>query len=167
MKKFDLPEVVNSIQSEIDLLQLIINKPNNYINDNTIKNAISSQKNIAKYSNNEYGIISLSLNSHKLYVNKYANMTYNQFNDLRIKALFSISKTPSTKKNKIEELKAENNNLKINNLILIKIIYDLKSTILNLSLKTNNKYTIDEVNNKLKHFEKLLNHVNEVYFHEE
>lgn len=167
MKKFDLPEVENSIQSEIDLLQLIINKPNNYISDNTIKNAISSQKNIAKYSNNEYGIISLSLNSHKLYVNKYANMTYNQFNKLRKKALFSISKTPSIKKNKIEELKAENNNLKINNLILIKIIYDLKSTISNLALKTNNKYTIDEVNNKLKHFEKLLNHVNEVCFHEE
>ena len=58
---------------------------------------------------------------------------------------------------KIEELKAENNNLKINNLILIKIIYDLKSTISNLALKTNSKYTIDEINNKLKQFEKLLN----------
>ncbi|WP_250316265.1 MULTISPECIES: hypothetical protein [Acinetobacter] len=94
-------------------------------------------------------------------------MTYNQFNELRIKALFSISKIPATKKNKIEELKAENNNLKINNLILIKIIYDLKSTISNLALKTNSKYTIDEINNKLKQFEKLLNHANEVYFHEE
>ena len=29
MKKFDNYEVENSIQSEIDLLQLIINKPNN------------------------------------------------------------------------------------------------------------------------------------------
>lgn len=167
MKKIDSPEVENSIQSEIDLLQLIVKKPKNYINDNTIKYAISSQKNMAKYSNNDYGIISLSLNSHKLYVNKYANMTYNQFNELRIKALFSISKIPATKKNKIEELKAENNNLKINNLILIKIIYDLKSTISNLALKTNSKYTIDEINNKLKQFEKLLNHANEVYFHEE
>lgn len=101
MKKIDSPEVENSIQSEIDLLQLIVKKPNNYINDNTIKYAISSQKNMAKYSNNDYGIISLSLNSHKLYVNKYANMTYNQFNELRIKALFSISKIPATKKNKI------------------------------------------------------------------
>ncbi|MCT9382505.1 hypothetical protein KTI39_17850 [Acinetobacter baumannii] len=58
MKKFDNYEVEKSIQSEIDLLQLIINKPNNYINDNDIKTAISSQKNIAKYSNSEYGIIS-------------------------------------------------------------------------------------------------------------
>lgn len=66
MKKIDSYEVENSIQSEIDLLQLIINKPNNYINDNDIKTAISSQKNIAKYSNREYGIISLSLNTHKL-----------------------------------------------------------------------------------------------------
>ena len=44
---------------------------------------------------------------------------------------------------------------------------DLKSTISNLALKTNSKYTIDEINNKLKQFEKLLNHANEVYFHEE
>ena len=49
MKKFDNYEVEKSIQSEIDLLQLIINKPNNYINDNDIKTAISSQKNIAKW----------------------------------------------------------------------------------------------------------------------
>ena len=90
MKKFDNYEVEKSIQSEIDLLQLIINKPNNYINDNDIKTAISSQKNIAKYSNSEYGIISLSLNTHKLYVNKYSNMTYTQFNDLRIKALSNV-----------------------------------------------------------------------------
>ena len=74
MKKFDNYEVEKSIQSEIDLLQLIINKPNNYINDNYIKTAISSQKNMAKYFNNEYGIISLSLNTHKLYVNKYSNI---------------------------------------------------------------------------------------------
>ncbi|WP_180100961.1 hypothetical protein [Acinetobacter sp. YH12151] len=166
MKKIDSYEVENSIQSEIDLLQLIINKPNNYINDNDIKNAISSQKNIAKYSNREYGIISLSLNTHKLYVNKYSNMTYIQFNDLRIKALSSISTTPASKKNKIEELKSENNNLKINNLILIKIIYDLKSTLSNLALGTNNQYIIDETNNKLKYFEKLLNHANEVVYNE-
>ena len=167
MKKFDIHEVENSIQSEIDLLQLIINKPNNYINDNEIKTAISSQNNMAKYFNKEYGIVSLSLNTHKLYVNKYSNMTYIQFNELRIKVLSSISITSTGKKNKIEELKSENNNLKINNLILVKIIYDLKSTISNLALKTNSKYTIDEINNKLKQFEKLLNHANEVYFHEE
>ena len=103
MKKFDNYEVEKSIQSEIDLLQLILNKPNNYINDNDIKTAISSQKNIAKYSNSEYGIISLSLNTHNLYVNKYSNMTYTQFNDLRIKALSSITITLASKKNKIEE----------------------------------------------------------------
>ncbi|MFX6058878.1 hypothetical protein ABTF11_14560 [Acinetobacter baumannii] len=166
MKKFDNYEVEKSIQSEIDLLQLIINKPNNYINDNDIKTAISSQKNIAKYSNSEYGIISLSLNTHKLYVNKYSNMTYTHFNDLRIKALSSITITLASKKNKIEELKSENNYLKINNLILIKIIYDLKSTISNLALGTNNQYVIDETNNKLKYFEKLLNHANEVVYNE-
>lgn len=167
MKKFDIHEVENSIQSEIDLLQLIINKPNNYINDNYIKTAISSQKNIAKYFNNKYGIIPLSLNTHKLYVNKYSNMTYIQFNELRIKALSSISTTSTIKKNKTEELKVENNNLKINNLILIKIIYDLKSTISNLALSTNNEYIINETNNKLKYFEKLLNHANEVIYYEE
>jgi hypothetical protein len=167
MKKFDTYEVENSIQSEIDLLQLIINKPNNYINDNEIKTAISSQNNMAKYFNKEYGIVSLSLNTHKLYVNKYSNMTYIQFNELRIKALSSISITSTGKKNKIEELKSENNNLKINNLILVKIIYDLKSTISNLALSTNDNYIINETNNKLKYFEKLLNHANEVIYHEE
>ena len=167
MKKIDSYEVENSIQSEIDLLQLIINKPNNYINDNEIKTAISSQNNMAKYFNKEYGIVSLSLNTHKLYVNKYSNMTYIQFNELRIKALSSISITSTGKKNKIEELKSENNNLKINNLILVKIIYDLKSTISNLALSTNDNYIINETNNKLKYFEKLLNHANEVIYHEE
>ena len=166
MKKFDNYKVENSIQSEIDLLQLIIKKPNNYINDNDIKTAISSQKNIAKYINNEYGIISLSLNTHKLYVNKYSNMTYIQFNELRIKALSSIITSPITIRNKTKELEKENNNLKINNLTLIKIIYDLKSTISNLALGTNNQYIIDETNNKLKYFEKLLNHANEVIYNE-
>lgn len=93
-------------------------------------------------------------------------MTYTQFNDLRIKALSSITITLASKKNKIEELKSENNYLKINNLILIKIIYDLKSTISNLALGTNNQYVIDETNNKLKYFEKLLNHANEVVYNE-
>ena len=102
MKKFDTYEVENSIQSEIDLLQLIINKPNNYINDNEIKTAISSQNNMAKYFNKEYGIVSLSLNTHKLYVNKYSNMTYIQFNELRIKALSSISITSTGKKIKLK-----------------------------------------------------------------
>ncbi len=50
---------------------------------------------MAKYVNNEYGIISLSLNTHKLYVNKYSNMTYTQFNELRIKALSSIITSPN------------------------------------------------------------------------
>ncbi|ENU37020.1 MULTISPECIES: hypothetical protein [Acinetobacter] len=161
MKKFNDYEVENSIQSEIDFLKLIINKPQKYINDNYIKTAISSQKNMAKYVNNEYGIISLSLNTHKLYVNKYSNMTYTQFNELRIKALSSIITSPITIRNKTKELEKENNNLKINNLTLIKIIYDLKSIISNLALNTKNQYIIDETNNKLRYFEKLLNYVNE------
>ncbi|WP_252832247.1 hypothetical protein [Acinetobacter parvus] len=48
MKKFNDYEVENSIQSEIDFLKLIINKPQKYINDNYIKTAISSQKKYGK-----------------------------------------------------------------------------------------------------------------------
>ena len=94
-------------------------------------------------------------------------MTYIHFNKLRLKALSLISISSSNKKDKIKELEAENNNLKINNLTLNKIIYDLKSTISHLALSTDNKYIIDEINKKLKYFEKLLSSTNEIIYHEE
>lgn len=166
MKKLILSEIQNSIYSEIDLLNLIISSPLNFKDSKDIMNSIKSQNNIAKYSNKDLGILPLSLNTHKLYINKYSDITYTQYDDLRIKALNKYHIPKNTRVDKITNLQIENNQLKINNLILIKIVFDLKSTIKNIALNTTNKKIIEEVNLKLMQFEKILSYNNVVLTNE-
>ena len=166
MKKLILNEIQHSIFSEIDLLNLIIKSPINFKDSNEIMNALKSQNNLAKYSNKDLEILSLSLNTHKLYINKYSDITYSEYDDLRVKALSKISTSQKIKKDEITNLRIENDQLKINNFTLIKIIFDLKSTIKNLASNSNNQKTIDEINLKLMQFEKILSCNNEIFKNE-
>lgn len=166
MKKLILSEIQNSIYSEIDLLNLIIKSPINFKDSNEIMNALKSQNNLAKYSNKDLEILPLALNTHKLYINKYSDITYSEYDDLRVKALSSISTSQKIKKDEITNLRIENNQLKINNFTLIKIIFDLKSTIKNLASNSNNQKTIDEINLKLMQFEKILSCNSEIFKNE-
>lgn len=166
MKKLILNEIQHSIFSEIDLLNLIIKSPINFKDSNEIMNALKSQNNLAKYSNKDLEILSLSLNTHKLYINKYSDITYSEYDDLRVKALSKISTSQKIKKDEITNLRIENDQLKINNFTLIKIIFDLKSTIKNLASNSNNQKTIDEINLKLMQFEKILSYNSEIFKNE-
>ena len=166
MKKLILSEIQNSIYSEIDLLNLIIESPLDFENSEDIITALKSQNNLAKYSNKELGIIPLSLNTHKLYINKYSDTTYLQYNDLRIRALNKCHTQESPKIEKITDLKIEDKKLKICNMTLTKIIFDLKSTIKNLASNSNNQKTIDEINLKLMQFEKILSYNDDVFKNE-
>lgn len=166
MKKLILNEIQHSIFSEIDLLNLIIKSPINFKDSNEIMNALKSQNNLAKYSNKDLEILSLSLNTHKLYINKYSDITYSEYDDLRVKALSKISTSQKIKKDEITNLRIENNQLKINNFTLIKIIFDLKSTIKNLASNSNNQETINEINLKLMQFEKILSYNSEIFKNE-
>lgn len=166
MKKLILNEIQHSIFSEIDLLNLIIKSPINFKDSNEIMNALKSQNNLAKYSNKDLEILSLSLNTHKLYINKYSDITYSEYDDLRVKALSKISTSQKIKKDEITNLRIENNQLKIHNFTLIKIIFDLKSTIKNLASNSNNQITIDEINLKLMQFEKILSYNSEIFKNE-
>ena len=166
MKKLILNEIQHSIFSEIDLLNLIIKSPINFKDSNEIMNALKSQNNLAKYSNKDLEILSLSLNTHKLYINKYSDITYSEYDDLRVKALSKISTSQKIKKDEITNLRIENNQLKINNFTLIKIIFDLKSTIKNLASNSNNQETINEINLKLMQFEKILSYNDDVFKNE-
>lgn len=166
MKKLILNEIQHSIFSEIDLLNLIIKSPINFKDSNEIMNALKSQNNLAKYSNKDLEILSLSLNTHKLYINKYSDITYSEYDDLRVKALSKISTSQKIKKDEITNLRIENDQLKINNFTLIKIIFDLKSTIKNLASNSNNQETINEINLKLMQFEKILSYNSEIFKNE-
>lgn len=166
MKKLILNEIQHSIFSEIDLLNLIIKSPINFKDSNEIMNALKSQNNLAKYSNKDLEILSLSLNTHKLYINKYSDITYSEYDDLRVKALSKISTSQKIKKDEITNLRIENDQLKINNFTLIKIIFDLKSTIKNLASNSNSQETINEINLKLMQFEKILNYNDDVFKNE-
>lgn len=166
MKKLILNEIQHSIFSEIDLLNLIIKSPINFKDSNEIMNALKSQNNLAKYSNKDLEILSLSLNTHKLYINKYSDITYSEYDDLRVKALSKISTSQKIKKDEITNLRIENDQLKINNFTLIKIIFDLKSTIKNLASNSNSQETINEINLKLMQFEKILSYNSEIFKNE-
>lgn len=162
MKKISITSIELSLSAEIELLHLIIKSPNKFINSADIMQALKSQSNFSKYSNPELGILPLSLNSHKLYIKRYSNFTFTQLDNLRLKAYNIFNQPNNMKKDVIKDLRNENNILKVNNLTLIKIIYDLKSLVKHMILKTNDQALINELNIKLLSIEKLLNHSSEI-----
>lgn len=156
MKKIPLQDIEESIYSEIDLLNNIIKFPEKY-SKTVFLPILVNQKNFSLYENKEYGIIPLSLNTHKYYVNIFLTSKYVFLNQLRIKAYNTLNEYGKDNK----KFKVNLNQLLLkktieNNFNLVKIIYELKSLISNISIQIEDKNIQNEINNRLIQIEKLI-----------
>ncbi|HAV2819128.1 hypothetical protein [Acinetobacter baumannii] len=150
-----------SIYAEIDLLKDIITNPQNYTSNQKIINSLETQNSFSRYENIDLKIISMSLNTHKFYCNSFLLNGYNSLNELRIKSLdllnqISKNSTTNSSKNKIDKLESRIDELMKHNLLLTRIIYDMKYSLEGLSLKTNDPKFKAEIKFKLSNYEKIL-----------
>lgn len=160
MKKIKLQDIEESIYSEIDLLNNIIKYPHKY-DKNIFLPALANQKNFSLYKNNEYRIISTSLNTHKYYTNMFLSSKYNYLNQLRLKAyntLYNYNNSTYKLNNKYKVNLSEVVLKKTieNNFNLVKIIYELKSFLCHISSKIEDNNLKNEINNKLLQIEHLI-----------
>lgn len=160
MKKIKLQDIEESIYSEIDLLNDIIKHPNKYEKKIYLP-ILVNQKNFSLYENKEYGIISISLNTHKYYTNKFLSSKYIFLNQLRIKAYNTLNDYNDSKKNLTNHTKLNLNSLIVkksieNNFNLVKIIYELKSLISHIYSRIEDNNLKNEINNKLLQIEHLI-----------
>lgn len=152
-----------SIYAEIDFLKDIISNPKNYISNKQVIESLENQNSFSRYKNIELKIISMSLNTHKFYCNTFLLNGYNSLNELRIKCLYLLNKTSenstkNTKINKINKLESRIDELMKHNLLLTKIIYDMKYSLEGLSLKSNDPKFKAEIKFKLSNYERLLSY---------
>ncbi|WP_151747079.1 MULTISPECIES: hypothetical protein [Acinetobacter] len=150
-----------SIYAEIDLLKDIIANTQNYISNQQVIKSLETQNSFSRYENIDLKIISMSLNTHKFYCNTFLLNGYNSLNELRIKCLDSfneISKnsTANSSTNKIDKLESRIDELMKHNLLLTRIIYDMKYSLEGLSLKSNDPKFKAEIKFKLSNYEKIL-----------
>lgn len=150
-----------SIYAEIDLLKDIITNPKNYISNQKIIKSLETQNSFSRYSDIDLKIITMSLNTHKFYCNTILLNGYNSLNELRIKCLDSLNQiskksTSNSRINKIDKLESRIDELMKHNLLLTKIIYDMKYSLEGLSLKSNDPKFKAEIKFKLSNYEKIL-----------
>ena len=150
-----------SIYAEIDLLKDIITNTQNYISNQQVINALETQNSFSRYENIDLKIISMSLNTHKFYCNTFLLNGYNSLNELRIKCLDSFNEilknsTANSSTNKIDKLESRIDELMKHNLLLTRIIYDMKYSLEGLSLKSNDPKFKAEIKFKLSNYEKIL-----------
>ena len=152
-----------SIYAEIDFLKDIITNPKNYSLNKQVIESLENQNSFSRYRNIDLKIISMSLNTHKLYCNTFLLNGYHSLNELRIKCLNLLNQTPEnlTKKssvNKINNLESKIDELMKHNLLLTKIIYDMKYSLEGLSLKSNDPKFKAEIKFKLSNYERILSY---------
>ncbi|MFV5486593.1 hypothetical protein [Acinetobacter baumannii] len=150
-----------SIYAEIDLLKDIIANTQNYISNQQVIKALETQNSFSRYENIDLKIISMSLNTHKFYCNTFLLNGYNSLNELRIKCLDSLNEilknsTANSSTNKIDKLESRIDELMKHNLLLTRIIYDMKYSLEGLSLKSNDPKFKAEIKFKLSNYEKIL-----------
>jgi len=152
-----------SIYAEIDFLKDIISHPKNYISNKQVIESLENQKSFSRYKNIDLKIISMSLNTHKFYCNYFLLNGYNSLDELRIKCLNLLNKnsensTKNSEISKINKLETRIDELMKHNLLLTKIIYDMKYSLEGLSLKSNDPKFKAEIKFKLSNYEKLLSY---------
>ncbi|WP_454667575.1 hypothetical protein [Acinetobacter calcoaceticus] len=159
--KNNLIKYETSIFSEVELLKDIILRPNFYKDDYEVFKALISQNSFAKFKSPKFKIEAMSLNTHKHYTEIFLITGYKYLDSLRIKAYealkndieITISKKPI---NKVLELEEQILNLMKHNLLLTKIIYDMKFSLEGLSFKSDDPQLKAEIKVKISTFEKLL-----------
>ena len=150
-----------TIYSEIDLLKDIISNPHNYYSNQQILRALETQGSFSRHQNTDLKIISMSLNTHKFYCNNILLNGYISLNNLRVKCYNLLNQTltdssENSKKSKIDNLEFKIHELMQHNLMLTKIIYDMKYSLEGICLKSNDPKFKAEIRFKLSNYEKLL-----------
>lgn len=143
MKKQELMKI--SIEAELKLLEDIKTDPQKMLNDDIIFNALRDQTSFSKYFDPNLRIFSYSLNTHKIYANKFYILGYNGIDKLRIEALESLK---SLKMKKITTKDTDPNNL-INalmqrNLLLTNLVVYLNQNLSSFAHKSNSLILINE-----------------------
>lgn len=155
-----------SVNNEISLLLSIINHPENYKKDKSIfLNILKNQTNLANYKKIELKIKSYSLNSHKLYVEKYTKYSFVEFDFLRKKAytaLKTIKSENSQKEIKYNEIKPSVNIFLKNNLLLNSIILTLIEKLGVYAFKSKNEELINDYKYQLNQIKKIMSELNEL-----
>ena len=154
-----------SIQNELQLLEDIISSPKNFAKDIYFE-ILKNQNNFAKYSSNERKILSLSLNTQKNYANEFLTLGYSHLNkcrELAYKKIINLSFTkPKNSKDSLKEEKSELLNkidkIEKQNLKLVRILNDIRYTLISISKNSNEIETKKIIEKKLNIFEIILSY---------
>lgn len=149
-----------SIKNEIIMLNSIINKSfKNKLHTEAIILALKNQSNFSKFKNFDLKILSYSLNSHKSYIEKYSNFSFNAFDNLRKEALTCI--THNNIKSKIKKNDNDKNEIitKLNrqNILLISFLHMMKEKMEVYAYTSSKPELINDFNFFLKEFEQIIN----------
>ena len=157
------------IEAELNLLKRIHDSPYAYLKDrrNFIE-ILRTQKNFAKFSDENLGILSYSLNTQKYYCDKYHLLGYNHINNLRISAykkLISLNKKskPISKKasKPLHTNIASSEQIIKNNLMLMSIMLYLKEKLQEYAFQSQNKEIQNDFIVVNRQIEKILGTINE------
>jgi hypothetical protein len=153
---------ITSISGLKNLLIGVIKNPQDYENDQLLKDSLISQGKLSKYENRELNIFATSINTMKR-LSSYPDCDFDALNKLRISALEKFqSKEKKEEKptynkqdlmHRIDELEKELNINKGSQLLLLKTIYEMNKafkSIQNISSAEEIKEHISLLNTKIK-----------------
>lgn len=151
-----------SIKNEIKMLNSIINNSfKSKIPLESIIFSLKNQTNFSRFNNFDLKILSYSLNSHKSYIEKYSNLSFNEFNNLRKEALTSITHSNIKSKTKKEDNNKVKNEIisKLNrqNILLISFLHMMKDKMEVYAYTSSKPELINDFNFFLKEFEQIIN----------
>lgn len=165
---------LKSIQAEVNLLNKIINHPNDYKNIyETLLKVLKNQNNFSNYENPDLKILKYSLNTHKEYIKLYYDYPFEHVDNLRKNAYKTIKIHFKNKNDLNTEKKHKKNNYKNNinlslennllshNILLTSIIHNLKEK-LDFYVKTINDLEISrDYESMMNEIEAMLSIINE------
>lgn len=165
---------LKSIQAEVNLLQNIINHPNDYKNTSEpLLKALKNQNNFANYENSDLKILKYSLNTHKEYIKLYYDHPFKHIDNLRRNAYNTIKNHFKNNNDLNTEEKAKKKNYKNNinlslenklisrNILLTSIILNLKEKLDFYVNKINNLEISRDYESMINEIEAMLSIINE------
>lgn len=139
------------------LLIEIIKEPLSFKDNEAIKIALKSQGGLAKFSDKERTIAACSLNTLKTASDALLNRGFVELDELRINAKNAIQKaivgSKATKStltglhNKVDSLESQLNTMRKSNLLLTRIIYELRSELKRMAYSSD---TAEKIQNDYK-----------------
>ncbi|GEM_PF-1062449 len=140
-----------SITSKLELLEKIIKKPTEYINNSDVLNALASQSSLAKFADEKLKITGCSLNTFKSNAEKIVPGGFSAFDRQRINALEKLTTKRKTEKNKpsigtrqhyinkTKQLEMQVNSLQKDNILLSVLICNLRASLKTMAFSSINR----------------------------